>query len=414
MVNRWLLAQRANEVTMQQQRPYSVSAITAHIKRTLEGDSSLQDLWVEGEISNWSRSRSGHCYFTIKDANAAIRAVIWRSMASTLTFVPEDGQAVLAHGRVSVYAPQGQYQLYVDALQPTGRGALYAQFEALKARLAAEGLFDSERKRSLEPFPACIGVVTSPTGAALRDILNVLGRRWPVAEVLLAPTLVQGDRAPPQIVAALEALYKREGVDVIVVSRGGGAMEDLWAFNDERVARTIAASPVPVVSGVGHETDYTIADFCADVRAPTPSAAAEIVAPNQAEVRERLAAAELTLAESAREIIQTACRDLESATKTLRQHSPRFRVERDRQYVDGLRQRLDVAGRHHLALLQERLRGAAHRLAGLDPYATLARGYAVVRRDDGCIVRRTMQVSPGGVLTIRVTDGSFCARVESS
>jgi exodeoxyribonuclease VII large subunit len=397
---------------MMHQRAYTVSAITAHIKKTIDGDRSLQDLWVEGEISNWSRSRAGHCYFTVKDAGAAIRAVIWRSTASALTFAPEDGQAVLAHGHVSVYAPQGQYQLYVDALQPTGRGALYAQFEALKARLAAEGLFDHERKRTLPPFPTRIGVVTSSTGAALRDILHVLGRRWPLVEVLLAPTLVQGDRAPAQIVAALKALYGRDGIDVIIVARGGGAIEDLWAFNDERVARAIVASPIPVVSGVGHETDYTIADFCADVRAPTPSAAAEIAVPDRTKVSENLAATAFALAESAHRYVREARQSLESMAQALRQRSPRLRVERDRQYIDGLQQRLDVAGQHHLELLRERLRGAAHRLGGLDPYATLARGYAIVRRKDGQVVRTIAQVNPGSVLAIHVTDGSFPARVE--
>jgi exodeoxyribonuclease VII large subunit len=235
-----------------------------------------------------------------------------------------------------------------------------------------------------------------------------------MTEVLLAPTLVQGDRAPPQIVSALEELYRRGDVDLAIVARGGGAIEDLWAFNDERVARAIAGAPIPVVSGVGHETDYTIADFCADVRAPTPSAAAEVAVPDQNEVRGRLAAAQIALAESAREYIRHAQQSLTSVTQALRQRSPQMRVERDRQRVDGLQQRLDMAGQHHVALLQERLEGTAHRLRGLDPRATLARGYAIVERDDGQIVRRTAQVSRGDRVGIRVADGGFSARVEDA
>jgi exodeoxyribonuclease VII large subunit len=393
-------------------RIYSVTEITEHVKKKLDGDQILQDLWLAGEISNWSRSRAGHCYFTVKDTGAAMRAVIWRSSVARLTFAPQDGQAVLAHGRVSVYEPQGQYQLYVDALQPTGRGELYAQFEALKARLSAEGLFDSERKRSLAPFPACIGIVTSPIGAALRDILNVLGRRWPLVQVVLAPTLVQGDRAPPQIVAALQALYKHGDMDLIIVARGGGSIEDLWAFNDERVARAIAEAPVPVVSGVGHETDFTIADFCADVRAPTPSAAAEIAVPDQESVLGQLAITRSTLTESVLRHMGGARQRFQSLRQSLALCSPRVRIERDRQRTDDLQRRLDRACQHRVVLQQERLSGMMHRLRGLDPWATLERGYAVVRKDSGEIVRSAAQVHSGDALTVRVADGAFAARVE--
>jgi exodeoxyribonuclease VII large subunit len=393
-------------------RLYSVTEITEYIKNKLDGDRTLQDLWLAGEISNWSRSRAGHCYFTIKDAGAAIRAVIWRSAVVQLTFTPEDGQAVEAHGHISVYEPQGQYQLYVDALQPMGRGALYAQFEALKARLSAEGLFDQERKRSPAPFPTCVGVVTSPTGAALRDILNVLGRRWPLTQVVLSPTLVQGDRAPLRIVSALRALYDRDDVDLIIVARGGGSIEDLWAFNDERVARAIAAAPVPVISGVGHETDFTIADFCADVRAPTPSAAAEMAVPDQTRVRGQLAAASASLTLSATQRVRAAKQRLDTLAQSLLQRSPQLRVERDRQRTDDLQQRLDRACQNYIALSRERLLGMVYRLRGLDPYATLERGYAVVYRDGDEVVRSTAQVHVGDAVTIRVVDGDFLARVE--
>jgi exodeoxyribonuclease VII large subunit len=314
---------------------------------------------------------------------------------------------------VSVYEPQGQYQFYVDMLQTIGRGALYLQFEELKRRLAAEGLFDLERKRALPAFPACIGLVTSPTGAALHDILNVLRRRWPTVRVLLSPTSVQGADAPPQIVAALRALFGNDQVDLILVARGGGSIEDLWAFNDERVARTVAESPVPVVSGVGHEVDFTIADFVADLRAPTPSAAAEVVVPDQGEVRGQLEG----LADAAREAVQRriddARRDLDGRRQSLLRLSPRLRIERDRQRVDDLWRQAERGWPSRLGLLQERLSGLAHRLDGLNPRAVLARGYAVVRGQDGQVVRTVTQVVAGESISVQVTDGDFAARVEA-
>jgi exodeoxyribonuclease VII large subunit len=392
--------------------PYSVAEITAYLKNVLERDPALQDLWLEGEISNWVRSRAGHCYLTIKDSGAAIRAVIWRSVADRLSFAPEDGQAVLAHGHISVYEPQGQYQFYVDTLQPTGRGALYAQFEVLKARLSAEGLFDDGRKRSVPPFPTGIGVVTSPVGAAWRDILNVLGRRWPVANLVLSPTLVQGAGAPSQIVTALEALYRRDDIDLIIVARGGGSIEDLWAFNDEQVARTIAGSPVPVVCGVGHEIDFTIADFVADLRAPTPSAAAEMSVPDQVELREQTAALSAALSDAALRCMRNLRQRFDALGGSLVRLSPLLRVERDRQRVDDLQLRLERSCRHRQALLGERLSGLAMRLRGLDPQATLARGYAIVYGRNGDVVRSTAQVDKGDLVSVRVTDGRFSARVE--
>jgi len=395
------------------QQAHSVTEITALIKRMLDRDELLQDLWLEGEISNWSRSRSGHCYFTIKDAGASMRAVVWRSLASRLSFEPQDGQAVLAHGRVSLYEPQGQYQFYVEYIEPRGRGALHAQFEALKARLAQEGLFAVERKRALPPFPQRIGVVTSPTGAALRDILNVIARRWPLAEVILSPTLVQGEQAPAQIVAALESLYRGADADLIVLGRGGGSIEDLWAFNDEQVARVVYRSPVPVVTGVGHETDYTIADLVADVRAPTPSAAAELAVPDQAELKMWIAGSVTATTEAALTRIRETRMAVDHVRRAFERLTPMARLVQDRQRVDGLQQRIERASLHRLTLLRERASGLAVRLAGLDPEATLRRGYAIARTARGAIVRSTSQVASGDRVTIRVADGSFGARVEN-
>jgi exodeoxyribonuclease VII large subunit len=390
-------------------RVYSVSQITARIKGWLDGDRVLQDLWLQAEVSNWKRSAAGHIYFTLKDEAASIRCAMWRSSVLRAAYLPDgDGEAVLAHGYVSVYEPQGQYQYYVDELQPVGLGSLYARFEQLKARLQAEGLFDAARKRPLPAFPRRIGVVTSPSGAALRDILTVLRRRYPLAEVIVAPTLVQGPDAPEQIVHALEGVGQVPGVDAIILARGGGSLEDLWAFNEEAVARAIVAAPVPVVSGVGHETDFTIADFAADVRAPTPSAAAELVAPDRASLRRHVAAAWQQLAAACAGQIEERRRSLHAEVRALRRLSPRGRIDRQRQRVDELTHALARSTGHRLALQRERLHGLQQRLAALNPAATLARGYAIVRRRaDGRPVTRVAQVAAGDGLTVQVSDGTF-------
>jgi exodeoxyribonuclease VII large subunit len=395
-------------------RVYSVSAITAYIKERLRVDQTLQDLWLEGEISNWRQASSGHVYFTLKDPDASMRCVMWRSTLPRLSYLPAgDGEAVLAHGYISVYEPNGQYQFYVDELEPVGLGALQAQFEQLKARLAQEGLFDEARKQPLPPFPRRIGVVTSPAGAALRDILNVLRRRYPLAEVILSPTQVQGEDAPPQIVSALQALSEVKDVDVIVLARGGGSLEDLWAFNDERVARAVAASPIPVVCGVGHETDFTIADFVADLRAPTPSAAAELVTPDREELARRLRRFRVQLEAGVEEAIARRRRMLVGEIRALRRLSPQAWIDRRRQRVDDLSRGAQTAIAHRLALGRERLNGLSLRLSALNPQATLARGYAIVRRvEDGHVVSRVGQVTSGDRLSVQVSDGEFGSIVQ--
>lgn len=394
--------------------PYTVSQLTSHIRQLLEDDLTLSDVWVEGEVSNFSRASSGHCYFTLKDANAQIPCVMWRSMVQAQRTLPANGDLMLVHGRVSVYEAGGRYQLYVDALRTAGIGDLYRQFEQLKARLEAEGLFAPERKRPLPPFPRRIGVVTSPAAAALRDIVTVLRRRYPLAELLLAPTPVQGEEAPPRIVAALEALNARNDVDVILVARGGGSLEELWAFNDERVARAIAASRLPVVCGVGHETDFSLADFAADVRAPTPSAAAEIIAPDQADLRvqiARLAGALVTALQSA---IQERRWKLADQARALKHLSPAAQLAQTRQRADDLLARAAAAARYSLALWRGQVDSLTGRLASVSPLATLERGYAVVRRrDTGAIVRSVRDVAPGDTLDIRVADGELEASVQS-
>jgi len=397
-------------------RVFSVSGVTAYIKSRLESDLTLRDLWLEGEISNWRKAPSGHLYFTLKDPDASIRCVMWRSTVPRLSYLPAgDGEAVLAHGHVSVYEQSGQYQFYVDELEPVGLGALHAQFEQLKARLAQEGLFDEARKRPPPTFPRRIGVVTSPVGAALRDILNVLRRRYPLAEVILSPTQVQGEDAPPQIVSALVALSHVEGVDVIILARGGGSLEDLWAFNDERVARAVVASPIPVVCGVGHETDFTIADFVADLRAPTPSAAAELVTPDQDELARHLRLVVAQLLSAAGEAIAERRRLLAGEVRALRRLSPQTWIDQRRQRVDDLSHVAQTDIAHQLSLGRERLSGLSSRLSALNPEATLARGYAIIRHEgDTRVVSRVGQVSPGDRLSVRVSDGEFKSVVQET
>lgn len=388
--------------------PYTVSQLTGHIRRLIDDDPALSDVWLEGEVSNFSRASSGHCYFTLKDADARIRCVMWRSHANRQTHLPADGDLVLSHGRVGVYEARGLYQLYVDQLRPAGVGDLYQQFELLKARLEDEGLFAPERKRPLPGFPARIGVVTSPTAAALRDVLNVLSRRYPLAQVLLSPTLVQGDAAPPQIVAALGALNERDDVDVIIVARGGGSLEELWAFNDERVARAIAASRLPVICGVGHETDFSLADFAADVRAPTPSAAAELAVPDQAELRAEVAGLAAALTTALQGAIDERRWRLADQTRALKHLSPVIQLAQARQRVDELMSRAEAVMRHTSSLRREQLEGVIGRLRGVSPLGTLQRGYAIVHhRETEAVVRSVKQVAPGDRLDVRVSDGEF-------
>jgi exodeoxyribonuclease VII large subunit len=389
-------------------RVYKVSQITCYIKDLLETDLLLQDLWLEGEVSNLSRSTAGHVYFTLKDEESQIACVLWRSQAEQQISLPRNGDAVICHGHVSVYEVQGRYQFYVGLIQPAGLGALHLEFEALKARLQAEGLFDVAHKRPLPPFPRRLGVVTSPVGAALRDILHVLERRYPLAEVVLAPTLVQGEEAPEQIAEAIRALNEETDVEAIIVGRGGGSLEELWAFNDERVARAIFASRVPVVCGVGHETDVTIADFVADLRAPTPSAAAELAVPDRRELQATVRLRERRLARLMRGRLEGWGVRLEGLERALSRLSPQARVESDRQQVDELARAALAHLRHDLDLRRERLRGHISQLQSLSPLTTLARGYSITTHlRTGQIVKRVAQVSPGDPIEVQVRDGTF-------
>ncbi len=385
---------------------WTVSALTRHIRDLIDSDPALQELWVEGEISNLSRPASGHVYFTLKDAGAALRCVMWKTNAIRLGLQLQDGQAVAVHGRLGIYEVSGQYQLYADQVRPVGEGALYQEFLRLKALLEAEGLFDEARKRPVPELPRVIGIVTSRTGAALRDMMHALRRRLPVAQVVLAATPVQGAEAPPAIVAALAKL-NRIAPDVILLARGGGSMEDLWAFNDERVVRAVVNSTAPVICGVGHETDFTLCDFAADLRAATPTAAAELATPiTRADLAGYVGEAATRLTASI--IDQVAAQRTRLATQVagLRYASPQRRIQSERQRVDEFSRR-GASGLIHSIRVQSLQAGSlAQQLGALSPLAVLGRGYALVtRKSDGRVVSRVKLAT--GELRVRVSDGEF-------
>ncbi|MCP5096207.1 MAG: exodeoxyribonuclease VII large subunit [Chloroflexi bacterium] len=391
---------------------WSVSDLTRYIRDLFEVDFRLQDVEVTGEISNFTQARSGHLYFTLKDSQSQLKCVMWRSAAEKLRFSPQEGDAVVLNGRISIYEASGVYQLYAERMQPAGRGDLAIAFEALKQKLTDEGLFDEIYKKSIPPFPRKIGIVTSADAAALRDILNVLRRRYPLLAVLIAPTLVQGKDAPVQIVRALQWLDGRNDIDTIIVARGGGSIEDLWGFNDEQVARAIFNAEHPIISGVGHETDFTIADFVADLRAPTPSAAAELAVPDIEELEGILLGLQSRLQANMSDKIDQARVQVHALTRAMSHLTPRNRVNSARQTMDGVLMRLDTAVYRNVDQQRHRLALAQASLTAVSPLATLSRGYAIVRQENGRIVRSVHDVQSGESVTIQVVDGEFKSEVE--
>lgn len=391
----------------------NVSEIALYLKELLETDDILQNIWIQGEVSNCKTYNSGHCYFTLKEGDAQLQCVFFkysrlRSSAPDL----RDGMAVAVNGRISFYERDGKLQCYVERIRLIGEGALFQRFEHLKARLKAEGLFDEERKRSLPSLPSVIGIVTSPQAAALRDMLRVLRTRYPLAQVILSPTLVQGTEAPVAIAAALDLLNEHGEADVIIVGRGGGSIEELWAFNEEIVARAIARSRIPVISGVGHETDFTIADFVADYRASTPTAAATAAVPNIEDWRTAIREKQHLLTSQIEECLYDLKEQVEYATRSLQRASPLGLIDQRRQHLDGTTERLQARMQYILSLHMERLRGMASRLHSLSPLLTIARGYAVVRREsDATIITSVQQVQLGDRLTIQVEDGHIPVEV---
>jgi len=391
---------------------WTVSDVNRYLRDILESDHNLNDLWVQGEISNFSQPRSGHIYFTIKDSTAALRCVMWRSTAQRQTFMPKDGDAVEVHGSISVYEAGGKMQLYVDKIKPLGEGALFQAFVELKAKLEAEGLFDEDRKRPIPRWPRRIGIITSPTGAALRDMLTTLGRRYPLADVILVPSLMQGDQAPDEIVTGLQTLEQVIAPDLILLARGGGSIEDLWAFNDERVARAIAACRIPIITGVGHETDFTIADFVSDLRAPTPTAAAELAVPDRLDLLAALTDLQQRLVSVITSKIEDRRWVLQAVQNDLRRASPVSRIRSSRQRIDEITTRLGVATRHRQTLQRAGLGALEARLSALNPLAVLKRGYAIVTMPDGSVVSKVGQVKSGDALHVRVSDGAVDVEVK--
>ncbi len=387
-----------------------VTDLNRRVRSLLDADATLADVWVEGEVSQPSFPASGHCFFVLKDSSSQIRAALFREELARAVVRPEHGMQVIVHGRVRAYEPQGVYQLYVSSITPAGAGDLHARYEQLRQRLAAEGLFDEGRKRTVPRWPRRIGVVTSEQGAVWRDIGNVLRRRYPLVELVLSPTVVQGGAAAPSIVRALRRLYAQPDIDTIILARGGGSLEDLWGFNDERVVRAVADAPVPIVVGVGHESDTTLADFVADLRAPTPSAAAELATPDGAQLpailsrfRERASAALLARAADRRQFLDAEARALGRLFPDIGAARQRTADLLDR----GARSLGDRLERRRLALA-----AVADSLRTLSPTATLERGYAVARAADGRIVRDPATLAAGDPLQVIVARGTVDTRVE--
>jgi exodeoxyribonuclease VII large subunit len=392
---------------------YSVTEITKYIKDVFDHNKTLKSVYIRGEISNFKRHYSGHCYFTLKDSGATIKAVMFKSKAQFVKFEPVDGLKVVAGGYVTIFERDGQYQLYVEQLLPEGVGELSLAFAQLKEKLTAEGLFDDALKQRLPLLPKRVGVITSPTGAALRDIVSVAKRRHPGVQLCLIPVQVQGVEAPRQIANALNLFNEAYQVDVIIVGRGGGSIEELWSFNDETVVRSIAQSKIPVVSAVGHQTDYTLADFAADVRAATPSQAAELVVPDARELYRYVFSIRNLLESSVRNHIQNKKTRLEQNIQSRVFTRPQEIIDAKRQSVDSSLQRLIEIAKKSVVAKQHQFNLAAEKLAMLNPLAVLARGYGIIRTQDGHVVNKVTEVVHGQNLEVILRDGSINIEVIS-
>ncbi len=385
----------------------SVSQLNRYVKSIIEQDMNLQTVFVQGEISNFTNHyKTGHFYMTIKDEFSSIKAVMFKTANMRLKFMPENSMSVIIRGRVAVFERDGQYQLYIDDMQPDGTGALSLAFEQLKSKLAKEGLFDAEKKKAIPAYPMRVGVVTSPTGAAIRDIINVISRRFPLAELIFCPVAVQGDYAAPQIKAAIELFNAEKAADVLIVGRGGGSVEELWAFNEEIVARAVAASEIPVISAVGHETDFTICDFAADLRAPTPSAAAELAVPDSNQQAEMFASA-------CRRMLSAVSDKLFSESAKLEKQRSRLHLMNPQNYIDNLRVRCDRASmameasvRAELTDKSKELSTLCAKLDAMSPLKILARGYSVASKQ-GKIISDIGSVEKGDLINVKVSGGDI-------
>ncbi|MBE7025668.1 MAG: exodeoxyribonuclease VII large subunit [Ruminococcaceae bacterium] len=393
-----------------ERRIVEVSQLNAYIKNTMDSDFLLQNIWVRGELSNFKLHYSGHMYMSLKDSEGVLRAVMFRGAAQSLRFMPENGMQVLARGRVSVFPRDGAYQLYIEEMEPEGAGALSVAFEQMKAKLEKEGLFAPERKKIIPRFPSCIGVATSATGAAVQDICNILRRRWPMAKIVLHPVTVQGEGAAAEIASAIRQFNLEKEADVLIVGRGGGSQEDLWAFNEEILARAVADSAIPIISAVGHETDFTICDFVADLRAPTPSAAAELAVPDREEVLAQLAS-------FGKRISSLLALSVSRKKENLLRLATRMRTQKSR--LDDLQYTVDTLTTRAVNMItanlergESRISENAAKLQALSPLQVLARGYTVGTKN-GQVLRSVGQVIAGDVVSLRFSDGSADCTVET-
>ncbi|MDD6215005.1 MAG: exodeoxyribonuclease VII large subunit [Firmicutes bacterium] len=380
----------------------TVSQLNAYLKRVVDGQPVLNDIWIKGEISNFKQHYSGHLYITLKDEGGVLKAVMFKSAAAHLLFNPEDGMKVLARGRIGVYEQSGTYQLYINEMTPDGIGELYIAYEQLKKKLEQEGLFDAQHKKPIPKYPERVGVVTATTGAAVRDIINVITRRYPYCEIIIFPSLVQGASAAPNIVEGIEYFNKTKAADTLIVGRGGGSIEDLWAFNEEVVARAIYDSEIPIISAVGHETDFTIADFVADMRAPTPSAAAEIAVPSQIELISKISMMENSLKTSEINLIKNMRLYVEKLTLS----TPQGRIDDYRQKIDNLLRRVENSFSLSMSDRKKQLSNACAKLDTLSPLAVMSRGYAVAEKPDGTVIRTASEMTSGSEFTIKFADGA--------
>ncbi len=390
----------------------TVSQLNRYVKSLLDGNPHLTSVCISGEISNFTNHyKSGHLYLSLKDEGAVVKAVMFRAYASHLAFTPENGMKVIVRARVSLYEKDGAYQIYIEEMQPDGVGALQVAYEQLKARLAKEGLFDESRKKPLPRFPSRVGVVTSPTGAAVRDILNVLGRRYPLAQVVFIPVLVQGEGAAPQLCDALRLLNEKQAADVIIIGRGGGSIEELWAFNEESVARAVASSRIPVISAVGHETDFTICDFAADMRAPTPSAAAELAVPDQQALLQQLGHLRERMVAAAGHAVTRESQRLAALRQKRCLSTPLFFVEEQGMRLDYLTRAFASAAQVTIGRGQQRLAAVSGKLDALSPLKVLSRGYAIAYKGEQ-VLKSVEDVHTGDRVSVRLADGSVSCVVE--
>lgn len=391
----------------------TVTQLNEYVKMILDRDPMLVSVYIKGEISNFVNHRTGHFYFTLKDEGGAIKAVMFKSSNAKLKFLPENGMKVIVHGRVSGFVRGGDYQLYADDMEPDGVGSLYIRYEQLKKKLEAEGLFDRARKRPLPKIPSRVGIITSPTGAAVRDMINVTGRRFPFAKIVLYPSLVQGDGAPEQLIRALKYFNDTQSADVIIIGRGGGSIEDLWAFNDEALARAVASSKIPVISAVGHETDFTICDFAADMRAPTPSAAAELAVPDTTELKRKFTNVISRMELSLTKKLEASKRRLDAASKSRALSSPKYMIEDKRMLLLNASERMDSAFCMLFEKKKQQFALKTARLEALNPMSVISRGYSAVFLGDGTLVKSVGQVKEGDAFAFRTGDGEVGGVVTS-